>query len=349
MFKHFLLFTAFTLLLGSTVTAAQNELRIFIWSEYMDEAQMTQAFEKKTGIKVKLDLYESNEDMMAKLQAGGTSQYDLIVPSDFIVPSLINLKLIQKLDRSQLPNLKNLGQTFRETTFDPGNAYTVGWQWGTVGLMYNKKKIKAQDTLSWNILFDPAKNPGPFCMIDSVREMLGITLAYLGYDFNSTNPKELKAAAELLIKTKKRSSSMGFKGGVGGKNDVVAGVANAAIVYNGDAVRAIAENTDLAFIVPKEGGPIWIDVMSIPAQAPNPDAAHKWINWILEPEVGAALSNYNHYASPNEASKPHLAKEDLNNPGVWPTPETMKVLRFVKDLGDQNKIIDQTWTMVKAQ
>ena len=341
---------AMTVFWGASTGYAREELRIFIWSEYMDEVKMPRDFEKKTGIKVKLDFYESNEDMIAKLQAGGVRQYDIIVPSDFVFPILVHLKLIQKLDHSKIPNLKNLYPRFRETAFDPGNVYSAGWQWGTVGLLYNTRKLRPEDVASWSILFDPAKKPGPFCLIDSVREMLGITLGYLGYDFNSADPGELKAAADLLVKTKKRSDCLGFKGGVGGKNDVVSGMAAAAIVYNGDAIKAISESSDpIAFTVPREGGILWLDSMCIPAQAPNPGAAHKWINWVLEPEVGAALSNYNHYASPNEASIPFINKKDLDNPGVWPPPETMDRLHYIKDMGAQTPLIDQTWTMVKSQ
>lgn len=343
----------FTLLLGlfcSTLAVAQEELHVFIWSEYMDEAKMAKDFEAATGIKVKIDLYESNEDMIAKLQAGGVRQYDIIVPSDFVMPSLIHLNLIQKLDHSKIPNLGNLSAKFREAEFDQGNIYSVGWQWGTVGLMFNREKLKDSDVASWSILFDPAKKPGSFYMIDSVREMMGIALVSLGYDFNTTDQKELKAAVDLLVATKKRSDCMGFKGGVGGKNDVIAGVANAAIVYNGDAIQTIADEPEkYGFIVPKEGSVVWIDSMCIPAEAPNVEAAHKWINWILEPKVGAELSNYNHYASPNEASMPFLDKADLANPGVWPPAETMKTLSFAKDLGEQMKIVDQAWTMVKSQ
>lgn len=324
-------------------------LKIFTWSEYMDEENMPQDFEKATGIKVQLDMYESNEEMMAKLQAGGLGQYDIIIPSDYIMPSLINLKLLTPLDHSKIPNLKNLGHKFSNASFDPGNKYSVGWQWGTVGLMYNKTKLKDSDVKSWAILFDPAKDPGSFYLIDSVREMLGIALVYLGYDFNSAVPAELKAASDLLIETKKRSGCLGFKGGVGGKNDVISGVADAAIVYNGDAIQTVSQEPEkYGFIVPKEGSEIWIDSMCIPAKAPNLDAAHKWINWVLEPEVGASLSNYNQYATPNDAALPFLTPEDLKNPGIWPTPEIMETLHFVKDLGKDNNIIDQAWTRVKS-
>lgn len=350
--KFLLLVPAFLfvlILFSGPAFCGGKELKIFTWSEYMDEENMPKEFEKATGIKVKLDMYESNEEMMAKLQAGGLGQYDIIIPSDFIIPSLINLKLIVPLNHSKIPNLKNLGKKFSTTSFDPGNKYTVGWQWGTVGLMYNKAKLKDSDVASWDIIFDPKKKPGSFYLIDSVREMMGIALVYLGYDFNSINPKELKAASDLLIETKKRKECLGFKGGVGGKNDVISGVADAAVVYNGDSIQTVKKEPEkFGFIVPKEGTEIWIDSMCIPAKAPNMEAAHKWINWVLEPEVGAALSNYNQYATPNDAAIPFLNKEDLQNPGIWPTPETMRTLYFVKDLGKNNKIVDQAWTRVKS-
>ncbi|NOX32406.1 MAG: spermidine/putrescine ABC transporter substrate-binding protein, partial [Deltaproteobacteria bacterium] len=301
--KLMLMVIAIFILLSGSAWCNSGELKIFTWSEYMDEVNFPKAFEKATGIKVSLDLYESNEEMMAKLQSGGLGQYDIIIPSDYIMPSLIHLHLLTPLDHSKIPNLKNLSKKFTSPSFDPGNKYSAGWQWGTVGLMYNKKKLSRADVQSWSIIFDPKKNPGTFYLIDSVREMLGITLLYLGYDFNTTNPEELKKAADLLVSTKKREACLGFKGGVGGKNDVISGTAAAALVYNGDAVQTIAQYPETyGFIVPKEGSAIWIDSMCIPAKAPNLDSAYKWINWVLDPKVGAALSNYNHFATPNQAA-----------------------------------------------
>jgi spermidine/putrescine transport system substrate-binding protein len=336
-------------LLAVPAASVAEELRIFTWSEYMDEEKMPADFEKQFGIKVRLDIYENNEEMVAKLQAGGVGQYDIIVPSDYIMPVLINQKLIQPLDHAKIPNLGNLKPLFRETTYDPGNKYSVAYQWGTVGLMYRRDKVKDAAAQSWSVLFDPAQQPGSFWLIDSVREMMGIALVYQGHDFNSTNPMELKAAADLLVATKKTDKCMGFKPGVGGKNDVVAGTAVAAIVYNGDAIQSVTENPDvLAFVIPKEGSEIWFDSMCIPAKAPNVDAAHKWINWILEPEVGAELSNYNQYATPNAAAEPFVTPEDLKNPGIYPTPDIMEKLYFTKDLGKENRIMDEAWTRAKS-
>jgi spermidine/putrescine transport system substrate-binding protein len=348
--KLILLVAAFIVLIIPMAVHAQNELSIFIWSEYMDEEKMPADFEKKFGIKVRLDIFENNEEMVAKLQAGGVSQYDIIVPSDYIIPILIQQKLIQPLDHAKIPNMKNLFPRFTQTANDPGNKWSVPWQWGTVGLMYRKDKLTEDQVKSWAVLFDPEKSPGPFWLIDSVREMLGVALLYQGHGFNSDNPDELKSAADLLAATKKRSECLGFKHGVGGKNDVVAGSAVAAIVYNGDAIQAVVEDPDkLGFIVPKEGSEIWVDSMCIPAKAPNVDAAYKWINWILEPEVGAELSNYNMYATPNKASMPFITPEDLKNTGIYPPEDVLRTLHFSKDLGEKNKLIDAAWTRAKSR
>jgi spermidine/putrescine transport system substrate-binding protein len=337
-------------LLFTAVAASGQELRIYNWSEYMDEEKMPADFEKRFGIKVRLDIFENNEEMVAKLQAGGVSQYDIIVPSDYIMPVLINRKLVQPLDHAKLPNLKNLKPRFRQTGYDPGNVYSVAYQWGTVGLMYRKDRVPQDAVKSWSVLFDEKRQPGPFWLIDGVREMMGIALVYLGKDFNSTRPADLKAASDLLVTTKRTKNCMGFKSGVGGKNDVVAGTAVAAIVYNGDAIQSVTEDPEkLAFTIPQEGSEIWLDSMCIPAKAPNPDAAHKWINWILEPEVGAELSNYNQYATPNAAAEAFITPEDLKNPGIYPTPQIMESLHFTKDLGKDNRIMDEAWTRAKTR
>ena len=348
--KLLLLVLTIAILIGSPVWAEDNVLRIYIWSEYMDEEKMPADFEKATGIKVKLDYFENLEEMMAKLQAGGMSQYDIVDLGDYNVPAALALKLLQPLDHSKIPNLKNIMPKFQEYYFDPGNKFTIPYQWGTTGLMYSRSKVTDAAAQSWSILFDPKQNPGSFYLIDSTQEQIAIAASYLGYKPNTTDPKELKKVIELLSATKKRQGCMGFKGGVGAKNDIVSGTAHAGIVYNGDAMRAIEEDpTNLAFTIPKEGAPMWIDVLAIPRKAPNPDAAHKWMNWLLEGKVGADLSNYNRYATPNKASLPFINKEDQKNPGIYPSEEVMQKLFWIEDPGDNMKIIDQAWTRVKAQ
>lgn len=333
--------------LASVGFAQKPELRLFIWSEYIDPA-IPKQFEAQTGIRVRIDLYESNEDMLAKLQAGGVSQYDLIVPSDFIVPTLVNLKLVQPIDKSRIPNFKNLDPKFVNPPFDPGNRYSVAYQWGFVGLMYRKDRFRTPPT-SWAVLLDPQQQVGPFTLLDSVREMLGIALRYRGGSVNAKDPARVKAAGDLLLAAKKSRQSLGFDGGVGGKNKVMAGQAAAAVVYNGDAVRAMSESPNVAFVLPKEGATLAVDSLMIPAKAPNVAAAYRFINYILDPKVGAQLSNFNRFATPNKASLPFITPADRANPAIYPDAAGMGRLEYILDLGRDTRLYDEIWTQVKSR
>ena len=325
--------------------AQKGELRLFIWSEYIDPA-ILQAFTQQYGYRVRMDLYESNEDMIAKLQAGGVSQYDIIVPSDFYVPSIIRLGLVQTLNHAKIPNLKNLDDKFRNPPFDPGNRYSAAYQWGTTGLIFRKDRVPKP--ASWAVLFKDPK--APFILMDSPREMLGNALRYLGYSVNTRNPKEVQAAGQLLLLVKRSRYFLGFEGGVGGKNRVVAGAATYAVVYNGDAVKAADENPGkVGFAIPQEGATLWVDSLMIPAKAPNPEAAHLFINFILDPKVGAQLSNFNRYATPNRAALPYIRPEDRRNPAIYPDAEVMKRSEFILDLGKDNRLYDEVWTAVKSR
>ena len=329
-----------------TLAFAQKEMRLFIWSEYMDP-EIIKAFEKQNNLKVRIDLYESNEDMLAKLQAGGVSQYDVIVPGDYIIPTLINLKLIQPLDKSKVPNLKNLDPKFANPPYDPGNQYSAAYQWGMSGIMYRKDKVQSPPD-SWAAILGP-KGSGPYVLMDSIREMMGGALRYLGYSINSKDPKQVQAAGKLLLDAKKSSRALGFEGGVGAKNRLVAGTATYAVVYNGDAIKAAGESKNVAFVVPKEGAALFVDNMAIPARAPNPDAANKFINFILEAKIGAQLSNYNRYATPNKAALAYINKDDLGNPAIYPSEAVKSKLEFVLDLGKDSRLYDEVWTAVKSR
>lgn len=328
---------------------AANELRVLIWSEYMPEDFMDN-FTKDTGIKSRVELYESTEELVAKLQAGGVKQYDVVVPSDYIINTMIKLNLLQKLDHSKLPNLANLEDSFKNTAYDPGNEYTAPYQWGTVGMLYNKEKLGADYVASTALFFDPASRKGPVVMIDSIREMLGIALKYMGKSVNTIDKSDLKALADMMIETKSSKYFAGFDVGTGGRSKVVAGTAIAALVYNGDAMRAVTEAPDkFVFANPKEGGVIWADNMAIPAGAPHVDYAHTFINWVLDANNGAALSNWTQYATPNKAAKEFITPEDLSNPAIYPSQETMKTLEFITDLGKDNRYYDELWTMIKTR
>lgn len=322
----------------------KQTLNVFIWSEYIDP-QIVAAFEKQFDCTVRLDLYEDNESMIAKLAAGG-ALYDIVVPSDYVINSMVKRGLLAPLRHENLPNLKNADPRFVNPPFDPGNQYTAPYQWGTVGLYVRRAKDKPVEE-SWALLFDAAKQPGPFLLIDDMRPCFSAALKYKGHSVNSVDPKELTEARDLLLEAKKRS--LGFEGGVGGKNRVLAKGAAMAVVFNGDAARGVKEDAATYYFVPREGGEIWLDSLCIPAKAPHRDLAEKFINFILEPKIGAQLSNFNQYATPNKASLEFINADDMKNPAIYPTPEMMQKLEFLRDLGENSKLYDELWTQIKAK
>lgn len=344
MYKRLILI-ALALFVTGSAWAQKNRLNLFIWSEYIDP-KIIENFEKDFDCKVTVDLYEDNESMVAKLRGGGTSLYDIVVPSDYIIPAMIAQKLLAPLRHENIPNMKNIDPKFANREFDPGNKYTMPYQWGTVGIYVRKAPGETIDE-TWGLMFDPKKQIGSFLLIDDARSCIGAALRYKGYSVNSTDKKQLREARDLLLQAKKRS--LGFEGGVGGKNKVLGKVCKMAIVYNGDAVRGMGEDPETYFFVPREGSTIWLDNMAVPAKAPNRDMAEKFINYILDAKVGAQLSNFNQYATPNAAARAYINPKDLQNPAIYPTAEQMKVLEFIKDLGAKNPWYDELWTSIKAK
>jgi spermidine/putrescine transport system substrate-binding protein len=331
--------------LALTLSAAPQKLNLFIWSEYIDP-EVVAEFERLHECKVNLDLYEDSESMLAKLQNAGPGAYDLVVPTDSFVPVLIKQKLLAPLRPENLPNLRNLDARFLNPAYDPGNRYTVAYQWGTVGILVRRKE-GAPVPDSWGVLFDPQQQAGTFMLMDSMRDTLGAALKYKGYSVNATDPAQLKEARDLLIETKRRS--VGFDGSVGVKNKILGRMAQCGIVYSGEGVRAAAEDSSLVYVVPREGGIVWVDNLAVLAGAPHRDLAEKFINHLLDAKVGAQISRFTQFSTPNRASREHLRAEDLNNPAVYPPAETMARLEFQLDLGPKLRLHDEVWTQVKAK
>jgi spermidine/putrescine transport system substrate-binding protein len=336
---------AVSLLLSASAWAQKNKLNIFIWSEYMDP-KIIEQFSRENDCKVTIDLYEDNESMMAKLQGGGTSLYDIVVPSDYIISALIKNNLLAPLRKENVPNLKNINPDFLNREYDPGNKYTSPYLWGTVGIYMRKKPGETVDE-TWGLLFDPAKSIGTFLLMDDARAMIGAALRYKGYSLNTTDKKQLREARDVMIEAKKRS--IGFEGGVGIKNKVLANVCKLGVAYNGDAVRGMKDDPDTYYFVPREGSEIWVDNLAVPARAPNRDMAEKFINYILDAKIGAQLANYIRYATPNAAAREFLNPADLKNTAIYPSPEQMKTLEFVKDLGSKTAWYDELWTSIKSK
>lgn len=337
-------------LLGLVLTALsaraeRGTLNLFIWSEYIDP-QIVAAFEKQYDCKVNIDLYEDVESMLAKVQGGGAGLYDVVVPSDNIVPVMIKLNLLAPLRHENIPNLKNLGEKFTNPAYDPGNRYSAAYQWGTMGILARKPPGQPPPD-SWACIFDPKKSAGPFMLIDSVRDQVGAALKYQGHSINTVDLSELKAARDLCIAAKARS--VGFDGSVGVKNKILAKTAQLGIVYSGEGVRAMTDDTNTVYIIPKEGSVIWVDNLSVLAKAPHRDLAEKFINFILDAKTGAQLSAYTQFATPNQAARAFIPPAELQNQAIYPSPVVMARLEFLQDLGSRLRLYDEVWTQIKTR
>jgi spermidine/putrescine transport system substrate-binding protein len=319
----------------------EKQLNLYNWSDYVAKSTIP-GFQKKTGIEVTQDFFSSNEDLLAKLQAGGTG-YDVIVPSDYMVDIMIKTDVIQPLDKSKIPNFKNVGENFRGLPYDPENEYSMPYQWGTTGILYNKKEVGAVD--SWDAMWDPAYR-GKIGMLNDVRETIGASLMRLGYSINSTNPDELdEAEAELK---KQKPLLRGYFASTENRPAVQRGDLLLGHVFSGDAFLVLGANPDLDYAIPKPGATRWTDNMCIPVGAEHPDNAHKFINYILDAKVGAALSNYTYYNTPNEAALPMIDETLKELSGYALSPEVFERLQVIEDVGEATRDYERRFTEIKS-
>jgi spermidine/putrescine transport system substrate-binding protein len=321
----------------------EKQLSFYNWTGYVAKSTIP-GFEKQTGIKVTQDFYTSNEELLAKLQAGGTG-YDVIVPSDYMVGIMIKSDVIQPLDKSKIPNFKNIGENFRGLSYDPDNEYSVPYQWGTTGILYNKKEIGELEE-SWNAVWDP-EFEGKIGMLNDVRETMGAALYRLGYSVNTTDPDQLDEA-EAALKEQKPLLRGYFDSHSGSLPLVENGDLLLGHLFSGDAFLALSRSPDFDYIVPKPGATRWTDNMAIPAGAEHPDNAHKFINYILDAKVGAALTNFTYFNTPNEAALPMLDEALKKLPGYTLAPEVYERLQIIQDLGEATRDYERRFTEVKS-
>jgi spermidine/putrescine transport system substrate-binding protein len=314
----------------------EKELHIYNWSDYIAE-DTVRNFEKEFGVKVTYDTYESNEEMVAKLQAGA-SGYDIVVPSGYIVPIMVATDLLAPINRKYLSNLGNLSPLFQGLPADPENRYTVPWLWGTSGIAYRSDKVKTP-VESWAVFQDP-RYAGKMTMMDDGREVIGSQLRYRGHSLNSRDPGELAQAKADAIAAKKQLRAY-ISAAV--KPQLISGDVWISQLWNGDTAQAKAEQPDLSYVVPREGCTIWTDSACIPRKARHPRAAHEWMNYILRPEVAAALSRTTGYGTPNAA-----AAGIMKNPVPYPSPAELERLEYQTDLGKDSATWDQIWTEIKS-
>ncbi len=320
---------------------------VMIYSEYIDPA-MIEDFQMKTGYKLQLELYEAQEEMIGKLQAAGTSQYDVVIASDVVIQQMIHLGLIAPIDTGKVPNRVNIADQFRNPSYDPTNTYTIPYLWGTTGILYRDPSIDPMK-VSYSMLFDATQTKSKFSLLEESRSMLSMALQAKGFDANSTKQEEINQAVELILKAKKDPHFLGFDGSVGGKDKVLSKMDWAAIVFNGEAMAAIEEDSTLQFAIPTEGSFMWVDAMTLSSKAPNKEGAYAFMNYILDAKIGAQLAKFINYATPNKASISVLDEEFTGNRVINPTEEEIKRMVFLQDPGDAAKLFDEAWTIVKTR
>jgi len=323
-----------------------SEIIIYHWSEYIDPEIYTM-FEEENGIRVVEDNFSNNEELLAKLQ-GGAAGYALIVPSDYTVSIMIEEGMLAELNHDNIPNLSNLAPRFTELPYDPGNKYCVPYQWGTTGIGYMSSEV--DEPTSWAAIFeaDPeAAYYGRFTMLDDTREGFAAALVYLGYDINTTDETQLNEAKDLLIKAK--AGLAGYDSDT--YEDLLASGENLlAHGWNGDFLVAQEENEDIAYVMPQEGGVIWVDNICIPVTASEAEklAAEYFIDFLLRDDIGAMLSEYNYYASPNAASEEMLGEEFTSDPAVYPPAEVLERQQFIRPVGEAESLYQRLWDEIKA-
>lgn len=336
--------------------AEEKALNLYIWNDYLAEDTIAN-FEKETGIKVTVSNYGSNEELDGKL-APGNSGYDVVVPSASTYERQIKSGYYQKLDKALLPNLKNMDPDIqsRLAQHDPGNDYAVLHMWGTTGVGYNAKKIKAAMANapldSWKLVFDPAVarrfQKCGIAVLDSATEMFSMVLAYLGKNPNSQDPADLAAAGEAMQKFRPYVRYIDTQRMIG---DLANGEICVAVGYSGDMLQArdrADENKtgqEIVYTIPKEGSIIWFDSYLIPKDAPHPKNAHAFINYMLKPEVIAAVTNTVNYANGNAAATQLVNKDVLDDPGVYPPAEVKaKLTPDLADTEETTRTMTRLWT-----
>jgi spermidine/putrescine-binding protein len=318
----------------------EKVLNFYNWSDYIDDKTIPN-YQKATGIKVNYDNYSTNEDLLAKMRAGRT-RYDIIVPSDSFVPTYVKLGLIQPIRFDLIPNAKNIDPKFVKPGYDPEGKYTIPWQWGTDGIGYNTTKVPGGTVDSWKALFEPdPKLDGKISMLDEAASVIGDTLIYLGKDPSSNDDADLKQVEEtiraLKPKLKKFTSDTYIDELAGNETWLAQG-------WSGDVFQAQGENDKVAYAIPKEGSAVFVDVMCVPKSAPHPKNAAKFMNYVLEPRVAAAIAEYVSYGTPVPEAKKFLPKEMVEDTSIYP-PESTK-LHVVTLTGPQIQKWQQTFDAI---
>ena len=333
---------------GAPAAKSGETINVYNWGEYISNGvdgslDVNKEFTKRTGIQVNYTTFESNENLYAKLVSGGAN-YDVIIPSDYMISKLTAEGMLEKLDFRNIPNFRYIDKQFQNPVYDPKNEYSVPYTWGVVGIFYNKKYVK-EKVDSWKILWDE-KYAGKILMFDNPRDAFGIAQKILGYSYNSTDPAQWEEAA-MLLKRQKPLVQAYVMDQIFDK--MSSGDAWLAPYYAGDAATLVEDNPDIGFAIPdKEGTNFFVDAVCIPKGSRHKAAAEAYINFLCDPEIAAANVDYIGYSTPESAAKKLLPKEVVDNPIFYPDQKILNRSEIFTNLPDDtNRLLDTLWAEVK--
>ncbi len=348
--KIILLIAAVLLIIGALASCGTDNssnsnrtLNVLTWDGYIPE-DVISSFEKSSGIKMNFSNFNDNEEMLSKLSATDSAEYDLVIASDYMIDIAVKMGLIDELDKSQIPNYENIDAVYLNQYYDPGNKYTVPYGPGTPLIVYDPQKIDI-DIKGYNDLWN-TELKNNIVLLDDARNIIGITLKSMGYSFNETDEEILNKAKDKLATLKDNIHHFDYNNPY---ESIISGEASVAYMFTPQVLLAIQARPELKVVYPEEGMGFGIDSWFIPITAKNKDEAHEFLNYILEPEIGANISEQIMYMCPNKASYPYLSENFTNNPALYIPTEILGTPEFIKDVGSATSIYDKIWTEFKQQ
>ena len=327
---------------GEPVTDPEKALNIFCWSEYVPQ-EIIDTFTEETGIKVSVENYSSNEEMLAKLLAGGGS-YDLIQPSEYVVEGLIKENLLTPIDHGTIPNMKNIAPEFRNMSFDPGNKFSIPYMAGTVGIVVNTELVE-DEIKSFNDVFQD-KFKKNIVVLDDAREIVSWGFDTLGIPINEVSEENLNKVRPLLEKWLPLVKVFDSDSP---KTSLLNGDVALGVVWGGEGAILLNENKKFKWVMPAEGAHLFVDNLAIPKAAAHPTNAQLFMNFVLRPDMSAKISEAFPYLNPNAAARELLTPEQRSNPASYPTADELSKMQTFKDIGEQATKIDELVTSLKAQ
>lgn len=329
--------------LPKDLLAAGGQVNFYNWDTYIGETTL-EDFTGATGIEVQYDLFADNDELFAKLKNGNPG-YDLIVPTNDYVERMVVAEMLQPLDHSLIPNMSNVAPSFLNPAFDPGRKFSLPYMWGSIGIGYRKSAVEGVPD-SWAHLYTSDQYAGRIAMLGDGQNVLGMALKLMGKSLNDWSEANVAAAEAMLIQQKPNIVAFAPDNG---QDLLLSGEVDLCMEWNGDILQAMDEDDDLGFVIPKEGGLLWEDALAIPKGAPNPENAHKLINFLLDAEVGKDLAEFIFYATPNAAAKELTSDDYKTNPAIFP-PEAAVAKSETAVYPGQEAVtrIDEAWTRIKA-